>query len=74
MATMMLMEWPGITKEQYDRVMSALGFDKNPPKGGRNSNGSRTSAYGRRFKKKDSRANPTSSFSKSTTSILRLAI
>jgi hypothetical protein len=31
---MMLMEWPGITMEQYDRVMSALGFDKNPPKGG----------------------------------------
>ena len=34
MATAMLMEWPGLTQEQYDRVMSNLGLDKNPPAGG----------------------------------------
>ena len=34
MATVMSMEWPGVTQEQYDRVMSNLGLDKNPPTGG----------------------------------------
>ncbi|PYR06153.1 MAG: hypothetical protein DMF99_26720, partial [Acidobacteria bacterium] len=29
----MLMEWPGVTPEQYNRVMSNLGLDKNPPAG-----------------------------------------
>ncbi len=33
MATVMLMEWPGVTPEQYNRVMSNLGLDKNPPAG-----------------------------------------
>ncbi|PYQ77588.1 MAG: hypothetical protein DMG04_00025 [Acidobacteria bacterium] len=27
------MEWPGVTPEQYNRVMSNLGLDKNPPAG-----------------------------------------
>lgn len=34
MATVMLMEWPGVTEEQYNRVMSNLGLDANPPAGG----------------------------------------
>jgi hypothetical protein len=29
----MLMEWPGFTQEQYNRVMSNLGLDTNPPAG-----------------------------------------
>ena len=33
MATVMLMEWPGVTQEQYNRVMSHLGLDSNPPSG-----------------------------------------
>jgi len=33
MATVMLMEWPGVTGEQYNRVMSHLGLDSNPPSG-----------------------------------------
>ena len=33
MATVMLMEWPGMTQEQYNRVMSNLGLDTNPPAG-----------------------------------------
>jgi len=33
MGTVMLMEWPGLTQEQYDRVMTNLGLDKNPPTG-----------------------------------------
>jgi hypothetical protein len=31
MATVMLMEWPGVTEEQYNRVMSGLGLDAKPP-------------------------------------------
>ena len=34
MATTMYMEWPGVTQEQYNRVMNLLGLDANPPKGG----------------------------------------
>jgi hypothetical protein len=30
----MLMEWPGVTREQYNRVMSELGLDTKPPAGG----------------------------------------
>src|SRR5436309_14707388 len=33
MATVMLMEWPGVNEEQYNRVMSALGLVSNPPSG-----------------------------------------
>ena len=33
MATVMLMEWPDVKQEQYNRVMSNLGLDKNPPAG-----------------------------------------
>ena len=33
MATVMLMDWPGVTTEQYHRVMSVLGLDANPPAG-----------------------------------------
>ena len=33
MATVMLMEWPGVSEDQYDRVMNALGLDANPPAG-----------------------------------------
>jgi hypothetical protein len=33
MATVMMMEWPGVTQDQYNRVMSDLGLDKNPPVG-----------------------------------------
>jgi hypothetical protein len=33
MATMVFVEWPGITREQYDRIMSALSFATNPPSG-----------------------------------------
>jgi hypothetical protein len=34
MATVMLMEWPGVTQEQYNRVMSILGLDSKPARGG----------------------------------------
>lgn len=34
MATVMLMEWPGVTPEQYGRAMSNLGLDAKPPQGG----------------------------------------
>jgi hypothetical protein len=34
MATVMLMEWKGITPEQYNNVMKHLGLDAKPPKGG----------------------------------------
>ena len=34
MATVMLMEWQGVTPEQYGRVMSNLGLDAKPPTGG----------------------------------------
>ena len=33
MPTVMLMEWPGMTQDQYNRVMSNLGLDANPPAG-----------------------------------------
>jgi hypothetical protein len=33
MATVMLMEWPGVTQDQYNRVMSHLGLDSSPPSG-----------------------------------------
>jgi hypothetical protein len=32
--TIMTMEWPGLNKDQYDRVMSILDFDHTPPIGG----------------------------------------
>jgi hypothetical protein len=34
MSTVMLMEWAGITPDQYNQVMRALDLDKNPPSGG----------------------------------------
>jgi hypothetical protein len=34
MATVMLMEWQGVTPDQYNRVMSNLGLDDNRPPGG----------------------------------------
>src|SRR2546430_784031 len=34
MATVMLMEWSGVTQEQYNRIMGVLGLDTNPPAGG----------------------------------------
>ncbi|MBI2815401.1 MAG: hypothetical protein HYX72_00530 [Acidobacteria bacterium] len=34
MATTMYMEWPGVTQDQYNRVLSYLEMDANPPKGG----------------------------------------
>lgn len=33
MAVAMLMEWPGVTREQYEAVMKELQLDANPPKG-----------------------------------------
>jgi len=33
MATVLMMEWPGVTQEQYNHVMSHLGLDSNPPSG-----------------------------------------
>ena len=33
MPTVMSMEWPGITPEQYNQIMRALDLDKNPPSG-----------------------------------------
>ena len=34
MATMVLMEWKGVTPEQYTQVMTLLGLDTRPPAGG----------------------------------------
>jgi hypothetical protein len=34
MSTVMLMEWSGITKDQYNQVMRTLDLDKTPPSGG----------------------------------------
>jgi hypothetical protein len=34
MATAMLMEWSGVTPEQYNRTMTNLGLDAKPPHGG----------------------------------------
>ena len=34
MATVMMMEWQGVTPEQYTRVMNNLGLDATPPSGG----------------------------------------
>ena len=33
MPTVMSMEWPGVTQDQYNQVMRALELDKNPPSG-----------------------------------------
>src|SRR5262245_60478008 len=34
MPTVMLMEWPEVSKEQYNSVIGALGLDAKPPAGG----------------------------------------
>ena len=34
MSTVMLMEWAGVTQDQYNQVMRTLDLDKNPPAGG----------------------------------------
>ena len=34
MATVMLMEWPGVTPDQYTKVMQALDLDSKGPTGG----------------------------------------
>jgi len=34
MSTVMLMEWAGMTQEQYEQVLCNLDLDKNPPVGG----------------------------------------
>jgi hypothetical protein len=34
MATVILMEWSGVTQDQYDQVMALLGLDAKPPSGG----------------------------------------
>ncbi len=34
MSTVMLMEWAGITQDQYNQVLRNLDLDKNPPSGG----------------------------------------
>ena len=34
MATAMYLEWPGVTLEQYNRVMQLLELDAKPPSGG----------------------------------------
>ena len=34
MATVMLMEWAGVTQNQYNQTMKILDLDKNPPVGG----------------------------------------
>jgi len=34
MPTAMLMEWAGVTQDQYNQVMRTLNLDKNPPAGG----------------------------------------
>jgi hypothetical protein len=33
MPTVMSMEWPGVTQDQYNQVMRAMELDKNPPSG-----------------------------------------
>jgi hypothetical protein len=33
MAVVMLMKWPGVSKEDYDRVMEILDLDTTPPEG-----------------------------------------
>ena len=34
MAVLMLMEWPGVTREQYDEVCRITNFEVDVPKGG----------------------------------------
>jgi hypothetical protein len=34
MSTVMLMEWAGITQDQYNQVIHNLDLDKSPPSGG----------------------------------------
>src|SRR5213592_2834970 len=34
MSTVILMEWAGVTQDQYNQVMRTLDLDKNPPAGG----------------------------------------
>lgn len=34
MSTVMLMEWTGVTQDQYNQVLRALDMDKTPPSGG----------------------------------------
>jgi len=34
MSTVMLMEWAGVTQDQYNQVMRTLDLDKKPPAGG----------------------------------------
>ena len=34
MSTVMLMEWAGVTQDQYNQVMRSLDLDKTPPQGG----------------------------------------
>ena len=34
MSTVMLMEWPGLTQDQYNQVKRTLDLDKKPPSGG----------------------------------------
>jgi hypothetical protein len=34
MAIVMLMQWPGVTKDEYDLVMDALKLDERAPEGG----------------------------------------
>jgi hypothetical protein len=34
MAVMMMMEWSGVTREQYDAVRKIVNFEGNAPKGG----------------------------------------
>jgi hypothetical protein len=34
MKAAVLMEWQGVTEQQYDQVMALLGLDSNPPAGG----------------------------------------
>ena len=34
MAVLMLMEWPGVTREQYDEVCKVVNFENDVPKGG----------------------------------------
>lgn len=35
MATVMVMNWPGITKEHYDALLREVKLEENPPKGGK---------------------------------------
>ncbi|NRF67411.1 hypothetical protein HLB44_10485 [Aquincola sp. S2] len=34
MAVMMIMEWPGVTREQYDSVCTIVDFERDVPPGG----------------------------------------